>query len=508
MQKKEFTSEQVSQKFDTGFGLFDENQKTSLQQFSGLQSIQLRLLQKERDRLSQKYGTAHPRLQQIEAKLAIANGLDQELQEAVSASQIEVPTYNPKTWRIHGCVLNAQRQGIEGLVLSLFNADQQWIRELGFACTNKQGYFAIDYPAQNSQGDDINSPPVTPEQPLILTVTDRDRQIRYQDPTPLFINLGAIDYREIVLDLDQSPQPCPEPEAPSTPPPGPPKPVQIQEIEAPAELRVNQPGEFGVRVNANSTPPVTLTWNFGDDTDELTTAERLVLHSYQRPGNYQISVLAKNPGGQDSATTTVQVLAAAMPPDLQEIGTRPDNPTVGTPVQFRASVEGSPPIRGRWSFGDDSPAVEGLTATHTFRRSGTFEVELEVANDIGRDAQRLRLNVAPIPSAEPWRVQGKIQLLGGEPLGSLTVGLRLRDGTDPFDLPSTQTNDEGDYFFRFSPEGFARLFEADPKPNFFVAILDQQGVVRARADVPVQPQPGQTDERNITIRRSNPRSES
>lgn len=107
-------------------------------------------------------------------------------------------------------------------------------------------------------------------------------------------------------------------------------------------------------------------------------------------------------------------------------------------------------------------------------------------------------------SNEHWRVQGKVQRLGGEPLASLTIGLRLQDGPDPFDLPTTQSNGEGAYFFTFPPDDFPQLFNADPKPNFFVVILDQQGVVRARASDPVQPQPGQTDERDITIRRAKP----
>jgi hypothetical protein len=488
-------------KINESIDCLDEQRSLGLERLSTLQEVQSTILEREQRRLTQKYGANHPRVQKVTRRLSYNKGVKSELDQQIEISKIQVPTVNRQTWMIHGRVLTPQQKGIEGLIISLFDAHNRWIQAIEIICTDERGYFAIRYIVSDSSP--TNSV-ISPDQPLTLTVTDDDRQILYQEPNPLFVNIGKIDYRQIILDLDQRPKTPPEPEEPSTPPPGPPKAIELQGIEGPSELRINQPGEFVAQVSADSTPLVPLTWNFGDNTNELTTTERLVSHEYSRPGSYQVSVIAEQNGGTDSATTRVQVLAAATPPGIQGIETRPENPTVGSPVQFRATVEGSLPIKGRWSFGDDSSVAEGLTAPHTFRRSGTFEVELEVANEVGRDAQRLRLNVAPTPSAEPWRVQGKIQLSGGEPLASLTIGLRLRDGTDPFDLDPAQTSEEGYYSFSFSPDDKPRLFEADPKPNFFVVILDQQGVVRARAEDPVQPQLGQTDERNITIRRPNP----
>ncbi|MEM9092655.1 MAG: hypothetical protein AAGC93_28490, partial [Cyanobacteria bacterium P01_F01_bin.53] len=111
---------------------------------------------------------------------------------------------------------DSKREGIEGLTISLFNQKQRWVRALGVACTDEQGYFVIDYSIQ-----DTANPPVSPNQPLILTVTDDDRQILHQESQPLFANIGAIDYREIVLEGTPKVIVTPETDDSNNPPRGP-----------------------------------------------------------------------------------------------------------------------------------------------------------------------------------------------------------------------------------------------------------------------------------------------
>lgn len=217
MKNNNFKSEQVSEQINTVICSADQNRNESLQQFSELQSIQVELLQTERTRLLRKYGTStHPRVKRIEAKLNVATGLNREFQAEVEKTRVEVPPFNRKTWRIHGRVLTQDRQGIEGLTVSLFDKEKKWVRELDFTCTNERGYFVIDYLPKDSASD---KPTISQSQPLILTVTDRDRQILHQEKRPLFIKLGVIDYREIILDPNQKSKTPPEPDNPKTLPP-------------------------------------------------------------------------------------------------------------------------------------------------------------------------------------------------------------------------------------------------------------------------------------------------
>ena len=208
MKKKEFTIDQVTTKINSVIGSIDRNRNESLVQFSELENIQVELLQTERTRLLKKYGTsAHPRVKRIEAKLNVAMGLSNELDVEAEKTRVEVPPFDRATWRIHGRVLNQKRKGIEGLTVSLFNQKKQWIRKLGFACTNERGYFAIDYLPQNA---DSNAPDISPDLPLILTVTNDERQILHQEKQPLFVKIGLIDYREMIISSE--PTVCPPPE--------------------------------------------------------------------------------------------------------------------------------------------------------------------------------------------------------------------------------------------------------------------------------------------------------
>lgn len=193
--EKEFSENQILEQINTAFFLVDQNRNESLEQFSDVQQVQVSLLKIEQDRLREKYGASHPRVLQSEVKLSVATGLSHELRTEVAKTKIKAPPYNPKTWRCHGRVLTSEREGIEALMLSLFNENKRWVRALGIACSNEQGYFVIDYPTQG-----IAEAKVSPAQPLILTVTDNDRQIIHQETLPLFVKLGIIDYREIILD--------------------------------------------------------------------------------------------------------------------------------------------------------------------------------------------------------------------------------------------------------------------------------------------------------------------
>lgn len=207
MRPTEFTGDQVSRNIQETFKRSDQERTEQLRQFSTRQNTQISLLQKERERLMQKYrNQSHPRIKKIEAKLRIANGLNQEFQTEFEKSQIEIPPFNRRMWRVQGLVLNRQRQGIEGLTVSLFDQTDKWVRAINFACTNERGYFFIDYPSVNEK------PTIPSDQPLFLTVTNSDRQILHQEKTPLFIKFGLIDYREILLDLEQKNKTPPEPD--------------------------------------------------------------------------------------------------------------------------------------------------------------------------------------------------------------------------------------------------------------------------------------------------------
>ncbi|MBE9069176.1 PKD domain-containing protein, partial [Leptolyngbya cf. ectocarpi LEGE 11479] len=264
-----------------------------------LQTVSNTILEREQQRLTQKYGTNHPRVQKVMRRLTYNKAAKRELERQIETAKIQVPAVSRQTWMVHGRVFASQQKGIEGLILSLFDEQNRWIRAIEIACTDERGYFAIRYPIPDSSAG-----VVSPKQPLTLTVTDGDRKILHQEKRPLFVRAGLIDYREIILDGEPKDIVTPEPEEPTPPTDLPSKPVQVRTVNGPSALQVGQTGTFTAVIKDNSTPPVKLVWDFGDNTggDGLTTT-----HSYTNPGTYTVKLTATNAGGEDSKTTTVTV---------------------------------------------------------------------------------------------------------------------------------------------------------------------------------------------------------
>ena len=74
----------------------------------------------------------------------------------------------------------------------------------------------------------------------------------------------------------------------------------------------------------------------------------------------------------------------------------------GTPAEFIATVEGSPPITYTWDFGDGSaPVVGGATATYTYTAAGTYTATLTAENECGVDTETVVVEV----TEECWPVE-------------------------------------------------------------------------------------------------------
>ena len=93
---------------------------------------------------------------------------------------------------VHGRVLDKTRAGIAGLTVSLFDEKGKWIREMGYSCTDERGYFAITYSVKGDEKPEA--------QQLFLTVTDKEHRVLHREKEPLYVRLGWIDYREMVID--------------------------------------------------------------------------------------------------------------------------------------------------------------------------------------------------------------------------------------------------------------------------------------------------------------------
>ena len=131
--------------------------------------------------------------------------------------------------------------------------------------------------------------------------------------------------------------------------------------------------------------PLGWIWDFGDGNYAWDTMKQNPSHIYEIPGNYTVTLIAMNTGGQSPVsaprTVTVTVGGAYPAPVARFTGT----PTTGTQpltVSFNAGASTSTPAASAtwlWTFGDGSfSSVKN--ATHTYTKAGSYTVSLAATN--------------------------------------------------------------------------------------------------------------------------------
>jgi chitodextrinase len=367
-------------RIDTTFTQLDQQRTQGLERLQQIQAVQNTALVREQQRLTAKYGAEHPRVQKINARLIYNQGLERELSQEIERSKIDVPQHDRNTWQGHGFVLDNNRVGIQGLTISFVDEQNNWIRALGYACTNQQGYFSILYPPRTGQP---SSSPDFP--PIFLTVTDANQRVLHRERTSRVVKLGAIEFWRIILG-DENGGTC-DPPDPDKPPR---QAVQVQRLDVPTQLAVDQPGNFSARINDDATPPVTSRWDFGDG---ATATGLTATHAYAKAGNYTVSFTATNPVGSDARTAPVTVNPTGKGVQVLKMDV-PSSLAINQPGNFSARIneDATPPVTSRWDFGDGATAT-GLTATHAYAKAGNYTVSFTATNPVGSDARTGRVSV-------------------------------------------------------------------------------------------------------------------
>ncbi len=201
------------------------------------------------------------------------------------------------------------------------------------------------------------------------------------------------------------------------------KPVKVKKEKpvpapAPKNLGCNQYVFDARRSYDPDKADLTYSWDFGDGTS---SSEAYVVHTYEKGGNYRVTLtVSDNSGLRCEKSTTSQQVDVNTPPQAALTG--PDSSCVGREVSFDAgeSRDDSPAnMSYRWSFGDGSTA-EGAKVTKTYEKGGVYEVGVNVDDNAGTscstDAARrtIRINTPPVAKA-------------GKP-----VSVCLRNPQDPF----------------------------------------------------------------------------
>ncbi len=123
---------------------FDSNRATGYSELGSLRSAKSSSLVREQKFLLAKHGgTASPRARTAASLLAYNERLRREIAATQEIVETPSPEVDANSFVVHGFVRRSNQAGVPGLTLALTDEKGTWLREFGYACTDKRGYFLL-----------------------------------------------------------------------------------------------------------------------------------------------------------------------------------------------------------------------------------------------------------------------------------------------------------------------------------------------------------------------------
>lgn len=216
MKKNTITTDEVVVRLSETFESFDETRQEGLKTSAAIQEVKNETQLREKDRLVRKCGKNHPRVKKLVANIRYGDSVKKGLDIEIESAGIMQPSFEPKSWRVTGLVLNSELKGVSNLTISLFNEDKEWIEDLGSTCTDDKGFFALT--VTDETGEIVKK---YKDKPLTLTVSDDEKDILCREEESMNLKIGSIEYRQIILGEKECPPPPDEDDEgdDETPPP-------------------------------------------------------------------------------------------------------------------------------------------------------------------------------------------------------------------------------------------------------------------------------------------------
>ncbi len=188
----------VSKAIEEGLAGADQLRAVGLEGLHKVRRAKASGLKREQERLTKKLGPEHPRVVKQAHKIEVNQVVTRNLGVEIERAKTEVPSVDENTWVLHGFVRDKHSKGVPNLTVGLYDERGNWIRELGYGCTDNRGYFSIVYTLKEG-----TEPKVLETMALFLYVSDKNYKILYKDSEPLYLKIGLIDYREIYLSEEE-----------------------------------------------------------------------------------------------------------------------------------------------------------------------------------------------------------------------------------------------------------------------------------------------------------------
>ncbi len=192
--KPEELSKHVTDTVNFSFDRLDTVRSGALNELKAFQQIKRDVLKKQKARLTEKLGPDHQKVVVVGKKIRNIDHMSKDLDVLITEANIKVESVDKNTWKIHGKVIDKDRKGIKNLTATLHDQKGKWLREMGYGCTDENGYFSISYTLIDETGHMISM-----KNKLFLYISNKKQTILYKDSEPLFIRPGRIDYKAIYI---------------------------------------------------------------------------------------------------------------------------------------------------------------------------------------------------------------------------------------------------------------------------------------------------------------------
>ena len=150
---------------------------------------------------------------------------------------------------------------------------------------------------------------------------------------------------------------------------------------------VGQRIQFAATASDPDGDPLLVLWSLGDGHFSLHVSPS---HRYSRAGQFTAKMLAIDIQGAYATASATVTIGDAAPPNRapSASGGGPYSGTVGHAITVAgtASDPDGDSLMATWNFGDGSPSVNGLQATHTYATAGTYTALLTVSDGRGGTA--------------------------------------------------------------------------------------------------------------------------
>lgn len=188
---------EIATRLNDGIAEADTTRTDALMQLARVRAIKGVSLEREHKRLQEKLGPNHERVAALKAKMDVNQDVRRDIDLGIGRANTPLVKPRADAWTARGYVRDKAGQGVANMTIGLYDDKQQWLRELGHDCTDKNGYFELCY-KRPKKVDAIEAASVTPPE-VFIHVSDKQGTVLHRDSQALTPSFGRVDYREIVL---------------------------------------------------------------------------------------------------------------------------------------------------------------------------------------------------------------------------------------------------------------------------------------------------------------------